>query len=65
MTPMQYARTQIAAGRFADMAIVEFCGAFYLCDSDYNLLKGKAFSSRDIAQRERSKVIDRALKAAL
>lgn len=62
-TPLQYAKSQIAAGKFANLPIYEVCGQFYLCDGDWNLLEGRAYPSRDAAIAGRSKVLAQAAKS--
>lgn len=64
MTPLQYAKSEILAGRFPSMPIEYVAGSFYLCDRDWNILKGsKSYPSRDHAMHDRSKILDRAQKA--
>lgn len=63
-TPLQYAKTEIAAGRHPNMPIDSIAGAFYLCNSDWTLLPGPSYSTRDAAIAARSKILARALAAA-
>jgi hypothetical protein len=61
MTPTQYAKQEFRAGRFPSMPVYGVGGAFYLCDNDWNILKGgKAYVAKDIAIADRSKILDRA-----
>ena len=61
MTPAKYARAEIAAGRFPNMPVLHVAGSFYLCDGDWNILKGgKTYTSQDAATKDRSKIIERA-----
>lgn len=64
MTPVQYAKQEIAEGRFPSMPVYEVAGSFYLCDADWHVLAGsKAYTSRMAAESDRSKIVDRAGKA--
>lgn len=65
MTPFQYARKELAAGRFPSLLVNELvAGSVYLCDADWNVLKGsKTYTSRDAACADRSRILDRARKA--
>lgn len=65
MKPIQYAKQQIAAGKFPNMPVYAVAGSFYLCDADWNILAGsKTYNSQDAAMSDRSRILDRARKAA-
>ena len=59
VTPGQYAKAEILAGRHPNMTIYELGGKFHLADTDGKPLKGKAYDSRDAAETDRSKTLDR------
>ncbi|UYE95859.1 hypothetical protein KNLIENLN_00046 [Sinorhizobium phage NV1.1.1] len=65
LKPITYAKNEIKNGRFPMMVIEagEF-GTFWLHDNDYRMLDCKGFTSREAAERFRSKTLDRAIKAA-
>jgi hypothetical protein len=61
MTPHQYAKQQLTAGKFPSMPVLHVAGSYYLCDSDWNILRGsKTYTSQDAAIADRSKILDRA-----
>lgn len=60
-TPTQYAKQQITAGAFPMMVIeAGRFNTFWLHDSDYRMLDSKAFTSREAAEKARSRAIDSA-----
>lgn len=65
MTPFQYAKTEFAAGRFPSIMIEPGISAgFWLHDGDFKALKGKCYTSREAAEKDRSKILTKAQKAA-
>ena len=62
MTPAQYAKTELAAGRFPEVLIDGAAGSFWFCDRQWLPLKGKHYASKDAAMTDRSKILDRAGK---
>lgn len=65
MTPIQYAKQELAAGRFPVMSVQAIAGSFYLCDKDWNLLSGsQAYRSKEHATTDRSRILDRARRHA-
>lgn len=60
-TPATYAKNEITNGRFPMMVIEagEY-GTFWLHDADYRMLDGKAYNSREAAEKARSKFIEKA-----
>ena len=64
MTPFQYAKAELIAGRFPTMSIDGAAGTFWLCDDKWTALKGKHYGSKDEAMRDRSKILDRAARKA-
>ncbi len=63
--PVTYAKQEIAAGRFPMMVIeAGQYGTFWLHDRDYRMLDCKSFSSKEAAEKYRSKIIDKAHKIA-
>lgn len=62
MSPLQYAKKEFAKGCFPSITIDAELGQFYLCDNNFKMLGGPAFSSRDAAEAFRSKTLDRARK---
>jgi len=63
MTPSSYAKNEVRNGRFP-MIVIEpgLFGSFWLHDADYKMLEGKAYTSRDAAEKARSKIIEKASK---
>ena len=63
--PSTYAKNEIANGRFP-MMIIEGGqnGTFWLHDGDFRMLDCKGFTSREAAEKFRSKTLDKAAKAA-
>lgn len=65
MTPFQYAKNEFAAGRFPQMMIEPGLSAgFWLVDADWKSLKSKCYVSREAAEKDRSKILGRAQRAA-
>lgn len=66
MTPFQYAKSKIAAGQFANMVISagQF-GTYWIEDENFSSLKGACFTSREAAEKARSKAIDKAMKIVM
>jgi hypothetical protein len=63
MTPAQYAKQELSAGRMVNMPIYSVAGSVYLCDADWNILSGsKQYASKDAAAADRSRIIERACK---
>lgn len=63
MKPAQYVASEIEAGRIPSMPIIALAGAFYLCDGDWNILRGgKTYVTKDAAMTDRSRILDRANK---
>jgi hypothetical protein len=64
-TPFTYAKNEIQNGRFP-MIVIEAgeYGTFWLHDADYRMLDCKAFTSREAAEKARSRFLDKAMKAA-
>ncbi len=62
MTPAQYIKAKRNEGKFPNMLIDCIAGGYYLCDGDWNLLKGKSYKSNDEAMKARSKFLDRNVK---
>lgn len=63
MTPAQYAKQELTAGRTINMPIYDVAGAYYLCDATWGILPGsKQYASKDAAASDRSKIIERACK---
>lgn len=58
-----YAKKEIAAGRFPNISIKpgEY-GTFWLYDADWNLLDCKTLTSREAAEKLRTKAIEAAMK---
>lgn len=63
MTPTKYAKNETINGRFPQMSVVpgEF-GTFWLEDSNYRTLDGACFTSREAAEKARSKAIEKAAR---
>ena len=63
MTAAQYAKNETLNGRFPSMLVVagEF-GTFWLESADYRTLDGACFTSREAAEKARSKAIEKAAK---
>jgi hypothetical protein len=63
MTATQYAKNEIINGRFPSMQVVpgEF-GTFWLESADCRTLDGACFTSREAAEKARSKALDKAAK---
>ena len=58
MTPHQYTKAEILAGRHPMICIeAGVFGDFYLRDGDWRALAGKSYASRDAAERARSNAI--------
>ena len=63
MTPAQYAKQELTAGRMINMPIYAVAGSYYLCSSDWSILSGsKRYDSNDAAAGDRSKIIEKACK---
>ncbi|XUM19777.1 hypothetical protein ACRAVF_19110 [Bradyrhizobium oligotrophicum S58] len=63
MTPAQYAKQELTAGRTINMPIYSVAGSVYLCDADWNILSGsKRYESSSAASADRSRIIERACK---
>jgi hypothetical protein len=61
MTPAKYAKAKIQNGEFPMMVIeAGEHGTFWLHDCDFKMLDCKAFTSKESAEKFRSKVIERA-----
>jgi hypothetical protein len=60
-TPATYAKNEVTNGRFPHMTIQagEY-GTFWLHDADFRMLDGKAYISREAAEKARSGFIDKA-----
>lgn len=66
MTALQYAKAKIAAGQFANMTIEPGqYGTFWLGDDNFNSFPGASFTSREAAEKARSKILDKAMKAVM
>lgn len=63
-TPLQYAKAEIASGKFAVIHIEEIAGSFYLCDSNWNFLNHKSYNSKLCAIADRSAILEKARKAS-
>lgn len=63
--PATYAKNEVANGRFPMMVIEagEY-GTYWLHDADYRMLDGKAYTSREAAEKARSKIVAKAVKLA-
>lgn len=64
MKPFNYAKNEILAGKFPQIGIFHVAGSYYLTDADDKLLSGKTYDSKEAAITDRSKILDRARKAA-
>lgn len=63
--PIAYAKNEIENGRFPMMVIEAGAfGTFWLHDNDYRMLDCKGFTSREAAEKFRSKTLDKALKVS-
>lgn len=62
MTPAQYIKQKRNDGKFPNMPIEHIAGGYYLCNDNWELLKGKSYSSNDEAMKARSKFLDRNVK---
>lgn len=61
MTPAQYAKQEITNGRFPMMVVQPGeHGTFWLHDGDFRMLDGRCFTSREAAEKLRSKIIQTA-----
>lgn len=63
MTPLQYAKACLSSGKFIQIWIAHTAGVFWLEDNDGSILKGPHFTSREAAEKARSNVVAKALKA--
>lgn len=63
LKPINYAKQELAAGRFPMMVIeTGENGTFWLHDADFRMLDCKAFTSRGAAEKFRSKIIEKAVR---
>jgi len=63
MTPVQYAKQELIAGRIVNMPVYGVAGSYYLCDAEWNILPGgKTYDSEWAAITDRSKIIEKACK---
>lgn len=64
-TPAAYAKNEVVNGRFPMMVIEPGeHGTFWLHDAEFRMLDGKAYTSREGAEKARSKFIERASRLA-
>ncbi|MFC3206862.1 hypothetical protein [Aquamicrobium soli] len=62
-TPAAYAKDEVTNGRFPHMTIqAGECGTFWLHDADYRMLDGKAYTSREAAEKARSRFVEKAAR---
>ena len=65
MKPIEYAKQEVAAGRFPMMLIeAGQAGTFWVHDRDFGMLDCKPFLSREKAEKFRSDVVSKASKSA-
>ena len=63
-TPYQHALSNLKAGKFTNLWVEKLNDeCFMLVDDEFRFLKGKGYPSRAAAENDRSKIVDRALKA--
>lgn len=64
MKPIEYAKQEVAAGRFPMMVIeAGEAGTFWMHDRDFRMLDCKPFLSRERAEKFRSDVVSKALES--
>lgn len=63
LTPIQFAKRELSAGRFPAMHVLPLAGAFYLTDTDWHMLDGRTYKTKDHAMTDRSRILDRASRA--